>query len=70
MTIAPERPQTGSLVQQFEYGLDAPISLRDDRGRSWTRARISVGDARVQSYQVKRASQQSTCPFTRTPGRG
>jgi mycofactocin radical SAM maturase len=27
MTLAPERPQTGSLVQQFEYGLDAPICL-------------------------------------------
>ncbi|RLV47538.1 mycofactocin radical SAM maturase [Nocardioides mangrovicus] len=27
MTIAPERPQTGSLVEQFEYGLDAPICL-------------------------------------------
>lgn len=27
MTIAPERPRTGSLVQQFEYGLDAPICL-------------------------------------------
>jgi mycofactocin biosynthetic radical S-adenosylmethionine protein MftC len=24
---APQRPQTGSLVQQFEYGLDAPICL-------------------------------------------
>ncbi len=27
MTIAPERPETGTLVQQFEYGLDAPICL-------------------------------------------
>ncbi|MCR1784591.1 mycofactocin radical SAM maturase [Nocardioides carbamazepini] len=27
MTLAPERPQTASLVQQFEYGLDAPICL-------------------------------------------
>lgn len=27
MTIAPERPQNASLVQQFEYGLDAPICL-------------------------------------------
>ena len=27
MTLAPERPTTGSLVQQFEYGLDAPICL-------------------------------------------
>ncbi|WP_436697608.1 mycofactocin radical SAM maturase [Nocardioides sp. BYT-33-1] len=27
MTIAPDRPQTASLVQQFEYGLDAPICL-------------------------------------------
>ncbi|WP_101523277.1 mycofactocin radical SAM maturase [Nocardioides houyundeii] len=27
MTIAPERPITGSLVEQFELGLDAPICL-------------------------------------------
>jgi mycofactocin radical SAM maturase len=27
MTLAPERPDTGSLVQQFEFGLDAPICL-------------------------------------------
>ena len=27
MTALIERPQTGSLVQQFEYGLDAPICL-------------------------------------------
>lgn len=27
MTLAPERPATGSLVQQFELGLDAPICL-------------------------------------------
>jgi mycofactocin biosynthetic radical S-adenosylmethionine protein MftC len=27
MTITPERPRTGSLVQQFEFGLDAPICL-------------------------------------------
>lgn len=27
MTIAPERPQNASLVQQFEFGLDAPICL-------------------------------------------
>jgi len=26
-TTLPERPATGSLVQQFEYGLDAPICL-------------------------------------------
>ena len=27
MTVAPERPRTGSLVEQFELGLDAPICL-------------------------------------------
>ncbi len=27
MTQAPERPRTGRLVEQFEYGLDAPICL-------------------------------------------
>lgn len=27
MTIAPERPATGSLVEQFEFGLEAPICL-------------------------------------------
>ncbi|MGC7101439.1 mycofactocin radical SAM maturase [Amycolatopsis lurida] len=27
MTLAPERPAGGSLVEQFEYGLDAPICL-------------------------------------------
>jgi mycofactocin biosynthetic radical S-adenosylmethionine protein MftC len=27
MTITPTRPTTGPLVQQFEYGLDAPICL-------------------------------------------
>lgn len=27
MTIAPERPQGGTLVEQFEFGLDAPICL-------------------------------------------
>ena len=27
MTIAVERPQGGRLVDQFEYGLDAPICL-------------------------------------------